>query len=120
VTPDDIKDLRKTLGITQKALAEALKLDVALVRDWEKGELFPTRAHCEQMEALRKSPPPRRPAAEPAPMALLADPGFFTLLRKLLAHRALRQDVEKLAAQYSDPLEGDEGEGAVAPAARRK
>ena len=33
MSPDDIKALRKTIGVTQRDLAEALEVDVALVRD---------------------------------------------------------------------------------------
>lgn len=109
VKPEEIKNLRRTLGMTQRDLAEALQIDVALVRDWEKGERFPTRAHCMAMEALRAHPPARKSRAK-RPMELLADPEFFTLVRKLLVHAPLRAEVEKLARDYPDPLEGDEDE----------
>lgn len=104
MTADDIKALRKELGVTQRALAEALRLDVSEVRAWEASEAFATKAHCEAMARLRASPPPK-PAKAPTPMQLLGDPGFFLLVRKLLAHPKLRADVEKLAAEHPDPLD---------------
>lgn len=114
MSPEEIKTLRRATGLSQRDLAEALQVDVALVRDWEKGERFPTRAHCEAMEALRKNPPPRKGRAK-SPLELLADPGFFALLRKLLAHAPLRAEVEKLAASWPDPLDEDEEGEAARP-----
>lgn len=107
MTADDIKALRKSTGLGQRDLADALGVDVALVREWEKGERFPTKAHCERMEAVRAKPPPRKgPGKRPrTAIELLADPAFFALLRKLLAHGALRAECEKLAEGYADPLE---------------
>lgn len=104
---DDIKALRKELGLTQRDLADAMKLDVATVRDWETGEQFATKAHCEEMEAFRKSPPPKKSKKARTPMQSLADPALWTLMRKLLAHGALRAQCEKLAADYDDPLDNE-------------
>jgi transcriptional regulator with XRE-family HTH domain len=107
VNSDAIKSLRKDLGLTQRDLAEALRVDVALVRDWESGEQFATKAHCDAMEKLRESPPPKRPKKATTPMQTLADPAFWALQRKLLAHPALRAACEKLAAEHPDPLDND-------------
>ena len=104
MTADDIKALRKELGITQRALAEALKVDVAEVRAWETTDAFPTKAHCEAMAKLRTNPPPK-PTKNASPLQLLADPKFMLLVRKLLAHPKLRAEAEKLAADHPDPLE---------------
>jgi transcriptional regulator with XRE-family HTH domain len=98
----EIRALRTSLHLTQRQLAEALGLDVDLVRQWEKAERFPTRTHVQALEALRARPPAAPP---PSPLALLGDPGFLALLRKLLAHARLRDEVGKLAAEYPDPLE---------------
>ena len=102
---DDIRTLRKELGLTQRQLAEALKIEVEVVREWEREEHFPTRAHCDAMAAFRKNPPVKAPAGAASPMQVLADPKFYALLRKLLQHGKLRAEVEKLAATYLDPLE---------------
>jgi transcriptional regulator with XRE-family HTH domain len=107
VNADAIKALRKDLGLTQRELAEALSLDVALVREWESGEQFATKAHCEAMEALRVHPPPKRSKRARTPMQSLADPEFWRLCRKLLAHPALRAACEKLASEYEDPLDNE-------------
>jgi transcriptional regulator with XRE-family HTH domain len=105
MSPDDIRTLRKDLGLTQRQLAEALKLDPATVRAWESEGLFPTKAHCEAMTALRAHPPPRVPKKNASPFQLLADPKFFALIRKLMAHPRLRAEVERLAAEHPDPLD---------------
>ena len=105
MSPDEIRSLRKDLNLTQRQLAEALKLDVDAVRAWEKEESFATKAHCEAMERLRANPPPRVPKGSVSPMQVLGDPKFFGLVRKLLTHAKLRAEAEKLAAEYPDPLD---------------
>lgn len=104
---DDIKALRKDLGWTQRDLAEALSLEVSLVREWETAEQFATKAHCDAMQKLRENPPPKRSKKAKTPMQSLADPGLWTLVRKLLTHGALRAACEKLAAEYDDPLDNE-------------
>lgn len=106
---DAIKALRKELSLTQRELADALSLEVATVRDWESGEQFATKAHCEAMESLRSNPPPKKSKKSKSPMQTLADPALWTLVRKLLAHGALRSACEKLATEYEDPLDNERG-----------
>ncbi len=107
MTSDEIKSLRKDLACTAKELAQALGIEQATVLAWEKGELFPTKPFIDKMEQLRA----RGPAAIPkkargdAPMKVLADPALWELLRKLVAHKKLRDEVTKLAAAYADPKE---------------
>ena len=109
MTPDDIKALRKELACTAKELAQAIGIEQSTVLAWEKGELFPTKPYIDKMEALRA----RGPAAVPkksrgdAPMKVLADPALWELVRKLVAHKKLRDEVTKLASAYGDPK--DEG-----------
>lgn len=105
MTPDEIKSLRRTLSFTQRQLAEALTLDVSTVRAWEREEQFPTKAHCTAMEALRRNPPPRPAKGAAPPLQVLADPAFYALLRKLLAHPGLRAECARLAADLPDPAE---------------
>lgn len=105
VTPDDIRAFRKTVSMTQIELANALQIEVAEVRDWEKGERFPTKALCDKMEALKANPPPpgqfKKKQADP--FAVMADPAFHALMRKIVAHTALRLECAKLASRYDDP-----------------
>jgi len=107
VTPDDLRALRKDLGCTAKELATALGIEQGTVLAWEKGELFPTKPYIDKMEALRA----RGPAAIPkksrgdAPFKVLADPALWELVRKLVAHKKLRDECTKLAAAYPDPKE---------------
>lgn len=108
MTPDEIKALRRTVGVSQKELAAALHVEVGLVRDWEKSERFPTRSHCDAMASLQSGPKSRGGTeSDRSPIELLGDPGFFLLVRKLLAHAPLRMAVETLAAAYDDPLAAD-------------
>jgi transcriptional regulator with XRE-family HTH domain len=105
VTPDEIKALRKELGCTAKELAGALDVDQATVLAWEKAELFPTKAYIDGMNVLRAKGPgsiPRRSKGGD-PVKSLADPQVWELLRKIAAHKKLRDEVAKLAAKYPDP-----------------
>jgi transcriptional regulator with XRE-family HTH domain len=107
VTPDEIKALRKELACTAKELAAALGVEQATVLAWEKAELFPTKAYVDRMAELRAKGPsavPRKAkGAEPPIGKSLADPQVWELLRKVLAHKKLRDEVAKLAEKYADP-----------------
>jgi transcriptional regulator with XRE-family HTH domain len=91
VTPDEMKALRKDLVCTAKELAQALGIEQSTVLAWEKGDLFPKKAK----------------GADP--MKVLTDPALWELLRKLLAHKKLRDEVVKLAAAYGDPAQDSAG-----------
>ena len=105
MTPDDIKGLRKELACTAKELAQALGIEQATVLGWEKGDLFPTKAFVDKMAALAAKGPAAIPkkAKGADPMKTLADPPLWELVRKLAAHKKLRDEVAKLAAPYPDP-----------------
>jgi transcriptional regulator with XRE-family HTH domain len=108
MSPDDLKALRKELSCTAKELAAALGLEQSTVLAWEKGDLFPTKQYIDKMEAFRAKGPGSIPkkAKGSDPMKQLGDPAVWELVRKLLVHKKLRDDVVKLAAGYPDP--GDE------------
>lgn len=111
MSPDQIKALRKELGCTARELGAALGVDQQTVLAWEREELFPTKRLCDAMAELRAKGPaaiprkPRRKGAPQTPMAALADPEVWRLLRKLVAHADLRAAVEELAEGYQDPAE---------------
>jgi transcriptional regulator with XRE-family HTH domain len=107
VTPDDLKALRKELSCTAKELAAALGLEQATVLAWEKGDLFPTKQFIDKMEGLRAKGPGSIPkkAKGADPIKQLGDPAVWELVRKLLAHKKLRDEVTKLAAGYADPAD---------------
>ena len=46
-----------------------------------------------------------RSAKAAPPMKILADPALWEIVRKILAHKALRDEVARLAAGYSDPAD---------------
>lgn len=107
MSPDALKALRKELSCTAKELAAALDLEQATVLSWEKGELFPTKKHIEKMEQLRAAGPsaiPRKSKRD-NPVKALADPSMWVLVRKLAAHKKLRDAVTKLAESYADPAD---------------
>lgn len=107
MTPEEIKALRKDLSCTAKELGNALGIDQATVLAWEKGDLFPTKAFVDKMAALRVKGPASIPKKSKGadPMKVLSDPALWLLVRKLIAHKRLRDEVVKLSATYSDPAE---------------
>jgi DNA-binding XRE family transcriptional regulator len=108
MTPEEIKAVRRELSCTAKELALALALDQQTVLAWEQGELFPTKQYVDKMNALREKGPsaiPRKSRGED-PLKALADPTVWQLLRKIAAHKKLREAVAKLAAAYTDPADG--------------
>jgi transcriptional regulator with XRE-family HTH domain len=107
MTPEELKALRKELSCTAKELAAALDLEQSTVLAWEKGDLFPTKQYIDAMEALRAKGPgsiPRKSKGD-NPVKALADPAVWELVRKIAAHKKLRDEVQKLAAKYADPAE---------------
>jgi transcriptional regulator with XRE-family HTH domain len=107
--PDDIKALRAALGCSTRELGDAVGVDQKTIIDWEAGNLFPTKKHVDRMLALKEKGPGAVPkkarGAAPPPMRVLADPGLWEILRKLVAHKRLRDEVTKLASTYADPAE---------------
>ena len=111
MSPDEIKALRKDLSCTAKELAQALGIEQATVLAWEKGDLFPTKPFIDKMEKLRARGPAAIPKKAKAggiaadPIKALADPALWEIVRKILAHKKLRDEVQKLAAPYADPAQ---------------
>ena len=105
MTPDEIKALRKDLSCTAKELAQAIGIEQATVLAWEKGELFPTKPYIDKMNALRAKGPAAIPkkARGDSPMKVLADPALWEIMRKIVAHKKLRDEVIRLASAYADP-----------------
>ncbi len=105
MTPEEIKALRKDLACSAKELAAALGVEQATVLAWEKAELFPTKAYVDRMTELRARGPSSIPkkAKGGDPIKALSDPQVWELLRKIAAHKKLRDEVAKLAEKYPDP-----------------
>lgn len=107
--PQDIKKLREELECTARELADTLKLDQLTVLAWEKGELFPTKRFVKQMEALRKQGPGsivrirRGRSKKKTGMARLDDPKLWEVVRKLVEHPELFDQVARLADAFEDP-----------------
>lgn len=106
MTPEDIKLLRKELGCTARDLATTLGIEQKEVLAWEAGELFPTKRFVDRMEALRAQGPAavlksvRGKAATPTDR--ISDPAFWLVVKKLLLHPPLYEQVSKLAEKYGE------------------
>jgi DNA-binding XRE family transcriptional regulator len=111
LSPDDIKTLRSTLQCSTRELGDAIGVDQSTIIAWELGQLFPTKRYVDRMLALKEkgagSVPKKARGASPPPARVLADPGFWEIVRKLVAHKKLRDEVGKLAQGYTDPGEDD-------------
>jgi transcriptional regulator with XRE-family HTH domain len=111
VLPEEIQKLRKDLSCTARELAATLGVDPKEVAAWESGEEFPTKRNVDAMQALRAKGPssivrqPRGKAGAKTGMARLSDPSFWKIVRKLVEHPALFDQVAKLAEKYPDPAE---------------
>jgi len=53
-TPGFVQALRRGLGLTQRALADALQVDALTVSRWERGQVRPGRASVAALEKLRQ------------------------------------------------------------------
>lgn len=111
VLPEEIQKLRKELACTARELALTLGVDPKEVPAWESGEQFPTKRHAAALLSLREKGPAaviRQPRGKPGKKsgtARLADPDFWKVLRKLLEHPVLFDQVQQLSEKYSDPAE---------------
>jgi transcriptional regulator with XRE-family HTH domain len=108
MTPDELKTARKELACTAKELAAALGVDQATVLAWEKAERFPTKDFVDRIREIRAKGPsaiPRTSRGSREPIQMLADPQIWELVRKLAAHKKLRDEVAKLARSYPDPAD---------------
>jgi transcriptional regulator with XRE-family HTH domain len=108
VSPEQIRSLCDELGCTARELAATLGVEHKTVSGWLEGELFPTRGHVRRMEAVRQAGPDavirqKRGRRKVTTMQRLAEPAFWEVIRKMLEHPALFDQVAKLAAGYADP-----------------
>jgi transcriptional regulator with XRE-family HTH domain len=109
VSPEEIQQLRKDLKCSAHELARVLGVDANTVLAWEGGELFPTKRYVDQMRELKTKGPdaiPRMPRGRvrvKKGVERLDDPKLWEIVRKLLEHPALFDQVAKLADGYDDP-----------------
>jgi len=101
---EDIRALRKRLGLSMKDLADHLGTEVGVVSAWESGTRYATKQHVDMMRALDASPPAPRPARGLFD-GFLSDAKFAPAVRKLLAHEEMQAEFLKLAERYEDPAE---------------
>jgi transcriptional regulator with XRE-family HTH domain len=106
--PEDVKRIRGALACSIGELAAAVGVDVRTLLAWESGDQFPTKRHADRLAALEKEGPSaikrKRPAKTPEGPALLADPRFWTVVRKLATNPEFFAAVEKLSETYGDPV----------------
>ncbi|HEY8943394.1 MAG TPA: helix-turn-helix transcriptional regulator [Polyangiaceae bacterium] len=109
--PEEIQKLRKELGCTARELAATLGVDAKEIAAWESGEQFPTKRHVDALSALRAKGPqavvrqPRGKAAAKVGVARLSDPNLWKIVRKLVEHPALFDQVAQLSEKYPDPAD---------------
>ena len=106
MTPEDLKQLRKELGCTARDLATTLGIEQKEVLAWEAGELFPTKRFVDQMRVLREKGPSAvlkvAKGKNVAPTDRISDPAFWAIVKKLLLHPPLYEQVSKLAEKFGD------------------
>lgn len=105
MSPDELKQARKTLSCSVKELAAALEVAPATIVAWERGDEFPTKRyveHVERLVAAGSASLPRK-AKGSDPLEALRDPQVWMIIRKVLAHPRLRAAVEKLCDEYDEP-----------------
>jgi putative transcriptional regulator len=56
LTPDDVKQVRSLLGLSQTLFAHFLGVDVKTVRSWEQGLREPSPMACRFMDEISESP----------------------------------------------------------------
>ncbi|MBL8740167.1 MAG: helix-turn-helix transcriptional regulator [Myxococcales bacterium] len=106
MTADDVKALRKHLGVTARDLAAALGIEQEEVLAWERGDRFPTKKFVDEMERIRNEGPaavPKRSRKGASPLEVLSDPALWSAFRKMLVHETLRKEVLRLADRYDEP-----------------
>jgi transcriptional regulator with XRE-family HTH domain len=109
MSPEEIQQLRKELSCSAHELGRTLGVDGATVVAWEAAELFPTKKHVELMRELQQKGPtavfraPRGKARAKKGVERLDDPKLWEIVRKLLEHPPLFDQVAKLAEGYEDP-----------------
>ena len=89
-------------------LGDTIEVTPATVIAWEDAAEFPTKKHIDAMAALAAKGPDavvrrRRRSRATTPMAALADPELWRVVRKLAAHPELLRQVQKLAETWNDP-----------------
>lgn len=104
---EEVKRLRDALGCSVGELAATVGVDVKTVLGWESGDLFPTKRHADRLKQLEREGPTaikrRAPRRIASGLDLLAEPRFWTVVRKLVTHPELFSKVEKLAETYEEP-----------------
>lgn len=109
MSPEEIQQLRKNLKCSAHELGRALGVDANTVLAWEGGELFPTKRSVELMRELEGKGPDAIPRAPKGRVRVkkgverLDDPKLWEVVRKLLEHPVLFDQVAKLADAYDDP-----------------
>ena len=108
MSPDEVRQARRRLRLTARALGEVLGVDGKTVMAWERGDAFPTKRYCDaiartEREATAKQPKEREPAPSSASLAALQQPRLWALVAKLCAHPELLDAAEELAEDYELP-----------------
>lgn len=55
MTPEDIQEMRRKIGVTQERFAALLGTTVVTVNRWEKGKNIPSRLYVKEIMELKKN-----------------------------------------------------------------
>ena len=55
-SPDEVKGIRATMGVSQPIFSQFLGVDVKTVRSWEQGRRTPSGMACRFLEEIQASP----------------------------------------------------------------
>jgi transcriptional regulator with XRE-family HTH domain len=103
VTGDDIKALRKELGLSIQSLASQLKVETRTILAWESGDLFPTKRHVSALLDLTRKKDesgalPTPHSVEQAELvAQLENPELWALVVKLATDPVFFEEAQRLA-----------------------
>ena len=100
MSPDQVRSLRKELGLTTRELARAIDVVQETVLAWERGEGFPTKKYVDRMNKLSEKRAGGESKKSSSETSRLADPEFWELVRKLATHAELFVACRSLAEKY--------------------
>jgi transcriptional regulator with XRE-family HTH domain len=105
--PEDVRRIREALACSLGQLAAAVGVDVKTLLAWESGDQFPTKRHADRLKALEaEGPSAIKKSSKSAPTGpdLLADPRFWSVVRKLATNRDFFAAVAQMAERYEDDV----------------
>lgn len=108
MSPFDVTSLRAALALNPLQLAEHLGVPARLVLQWEAGDRFPTKKHCEMMRELRRGAGQSSSEARALPPQNSGEVSVTEVVRRLLADPTFARRLHELVADYLNSSSGSE------------